>query len=63
MKRMRIFLSLILLATFAGHLAAQSPAQVTLVKTGRLLDPKTGNVLAPAAVLVEGGPARAPATE
>jgi imidazolonepropionase-like amidohydrolase len=53
MKRIRIFLSLILLTTFAGHLRAQSPAQVTLVKAGRLLDPKTGNVLAPAAVLIE----------
>jgi imidazolonepropionase-like amidohydrolase len=53
MRRIRIFLSLILLATFAGHLAAQSAAQATLVKAGRLLDPKTGNVLAPAAVLIE----------
>src|SRR3984893_5799714 len=53
MKRIRIFLSLILLTTFAGHLAAQSPAQVTLVKPGRLVDPKTGNVLAPAVVLIE----------
>jgi len=26
----------------------------TLVKAGRLLDPRTGNILAPAAVLVEG---------
>jgi len=53
MKRIRIFLSLILFTTSAGHLAAQSPAQVTLVKAGRLLDPKTGNVLGPAAVLIE----------
>ena len=36
------------------QLAAQSPASMTLVKAGRLLDPRTGNVLAPAAVLVEG---------
>jgi imidazolonepropionase-like amidohydrolase len=35
-------------------LAAQPPASVTLVKAGRLLDPKTGNVLSPAAVLIEG---------
>jgi imidazolonepropionase-like amidohydrolase len=34
---------------------AQAPAPVTLVKTGRLLDPRTGNVLSPAAVLIEGG--------
>jgi imidazolonepropionase-like amidohydrolase len=35
--------------------AAQSPAQVTLIKAGRLLDPRTGNVLSPAAVLIEDG--------
>jgi imidazolonepropionase-like amidohydrolase len=39
----------------AGPLAAQSPAVATLVKAGRLLDPRTGNVLAPAAVLIENG--------
>ena len=39
----------------AGHLAAQSPAVFTLVKAGRLLDPRTGNVLSPAAVLIEDG--------
>ena len=33
---------------------AQSTAPLTLVKAGRLLDPRTGNVLAPAAVLIEG---------
>jgi len=33
---------------------AQSAAPVTLIKAGRLLDPRTGNVLAPAAVLIEG---------
>ena len=36
-----------------GLVAAQSPAIVTLVKAGRLLDPRTGNVLSPAAVLIE----------
>jgi imidazolonepropionase-like amidohydrolase len=56
MKAMRIFL--LLAASFSallssGQLAAQSPASVTLVKAGRLLDPKTGNVLSPAAVLIE----------
>lgn len=35
-------------------LCAQSAAPVTLVKAGRLLDPRTGRVLAPAFVLVEG---------
>ncbi|MDP9010948.1 MAG: amidohydrolase family protein [Pseudomonadota bacterium] len=34
---------------------AQSPAPVTLVKAGHLLDPRTGNVLSPAAVLIENG--------
>src|SRR5271170_1709715 len=39
--------------------AVQTPAQsavpVTLIKAGRLLDPRTGNVLSPVAVLIEGG--------
>jgi len=38
-----------------GQIAAQSSALVTLVKAGRLLDPRTGNVLSPAAVLIEDG--------
>src|ERR1700680_1874181 len=33
--------------------AAQSSAQFTLINAGRLLDPRTGNVLSPAAVLIE----------
>jgi imidazolonepropionase-like amidohydrolase len=37
-----------------AQMSAQSAAPVTLVKAGRLLDPRTGNVLAPAAVLIEG---------
>jgi imidazolonepropionase-like amidohydrolase len=37
----------------ATQLAAQSPPPTILVKTGRLFDPRTGNVLAPAAVLIE----------
>jgi len=44
----------LLFALFAAtQAAAQSPPAVTLVKAGRLLDPRTGKVLAPAAVLVE----------
>ena len=39
----------------AAQLAAQSPSPTTLIKAGRLLDPRSGNVLSPAAVLVEGG--------
>ena len=38
----------------ALRLAAQSPS-VVLVRAGRLLDPGTGNVLSPAAVLIEDG--------
>jgi imidazolonepropionase-like amidohydrolase len=52
----------------AGQLAAQPVAPVTLVRAGRLLDPRTGNVLSPAAVLIEdgrikevGAPAKVPA--
>ena len=42
-------------ALFAAQpLSAQSPTSATLVKAGSLLDPRTGNVLAPAAVLIEG---------
>src|SRR5580704_6096878 len=58
MKLDRIFLTLVasLFTLFSsGQVAAQAPAPVTLVKAGRLLDPRTGNVHSPAAVLVEGG--------
>ena len=37
----------------ASQLAAQSPAPATLVRAGRLLDPRSGNVLSPATVLIE----------
>jgi imidazolonepropionase-like amidohydrolase len=37
----------------AGQLVAQSPSPTTLVKAGRLLDPLSGNVVSPAAVLIE----------
>jgi hypothetical protein len=58
MKPNRNFL--LLAATFFAlfssvEVAAQAPAPVTLVKAGRLLDPRTGNVLSPAAVLIEDG--------
>jgi imidazolonepropionase-like amidohydrolase len=39
----------------ATQLAAQSPSTTTLIKAGRLLDPRSGNVLSPAAVLIENG--------
>jgi hypothetical protein len=53
MKLNRIFLSLV--AFFPPCLQvgrALGPAPVTLVKAGRLLEPRTGNVLSPAAVLI-----------
>jgi len=50
------FLVWLLFSLFAiPQLAAQSAAPVTLVRAARLLDPRTGNVLAPAAVLIEDG--------
>jgi hypothetical protein len=39
----------------AVQTAAQSAVPVTLIKAGRLLDPRTGNILAPAGVLIESG--------
>jgi len=48
------FFALVLLALVSVQLSAQSIAPVTLVKAGRLLDPRTGNVLTPALVMIEG---------
>jgi imidazolonepropionase-like amidohydrolase len=39
----------------SGRLVAESLPAVTLVKAARLVDPKTGNVLSAAAVLIENG--------
>lgn len=55
MKLIRIFRMVPALMLLIGHLMAQSPASPTLIKAGRLLDPRTGTVLAPAAVLIEDG--------
>lgn len=49
MKSRLIFLFLIV----TSGLAANSPAQTTLIRAAHLLDPRTGNVLSPAAVLIE----------
>ena len=54
-KLFRLLTTLFFALLSTGQLAAQSPAPVTLVKAGRLLDPRTGNVLSPAAVLIENG--------
>src|ERR1700691_3965211 len=56
MRKLFVLSAALILTLFAnGQLAAQSPAGATLVKAGRLLDPRTGNVLAPAGVLIEDG--------
>jgi imidazolonepropionase-like amidohydrolase len=55
---MRKSLALLAVLTFvltaAAQLKAQPSAPETLIKAARLLDPRTGNVLSPAAVLIEG---------
>jgi len=54
-RRGTLLVLLIVALTSAAQLEAESPAApLTLVKAGRLLDPRTGRVLAPAAVLIEG---------
>jgi imidazolonepropionase-like amidohydrolase len=45
---------LVLLTLISIPVGAQSAAPVTLVKAARLLDPSTGNVIAPVVVLIEG---------
>src|SRR5205085_7685993 len=54
MSRFRTIPALFFLLFSMVELSAQPPASVTLVNAGRLLDPRTGNVLAPAVVLIEG---------
>ena len=51
----RTFLVLAVLLFVAGQVAAEVPASNTLVKAGRLVDPRTGNVISPVAVLIENG--------
>jgi imidazolonepropionase-like amidohydrolase len=41
-------------ALVSVQLSAQSTAAITVVKAGRLLDPRTGKVLTPALVMIEG---------
>jgi imidazolonepropionase-like amidohydrolase len=56
MRKMGISLVLGLVALVSAvQMPAQSAAPVTLIKAGRSLDPRTGNILAPAAVLIEEG--------
>jgi imidazolonepropionase-like amidohydrolase len=49
----RFRLSGAMLFAAVAFLATNSPATVTQLKAGRLLDPRTGNVLSPAAVFIE----------
>jgi hypothetical protein len=51
-RRLLLFTTFLLFSM--GQISAQSPAVTTVVKAGHLLDPRTGNVLSPAAVLIEG---------
>jgi imidazolonepropionase-like amidohydrolase len=56
MRKLNVLVTVLCFAMLGNWPAvAQSPAVVTVVKADRLLDPRTGNVLAPAAVLIEGG--------
>jgi imidazolonepropionase-like amidohydrolase len=59
MRRFLVFFFVLAAFASAGRASAQSPAAITLVKAGRLLDPRTGNVLSPAAVLIEDGKIKA----
>ncbi len=49
-----ILAMLIMALVSAAQVHAEATAAVTLVKAGRLLDPRTGNVVAPVVVLIEG---------
>jgi imidazolonepropionase-like amidohydrolase len=57
-KGAAFFLALLVVLVWAVQLGAQSAAHLTLVKAARLLDPRTGNVLSPASVLIENGKIR-----
>ena len=52
-KLMMTFVLGLMAVVWMVQLRAQSAGPPTLVKAARLLDPRTGNILAPAAVLIE----------
>jgi imidazolonepropionase-like amidohydrolase len=54
-KLIKLLAALFWALLLTWQLAAQSYPQVILVKAGRLLDPRTGNVLSPVDVLIENG--------
>jgi imidazolonepropionase-like amidohydrolase len=58
MRRPLALLASLLSLASTAHLFAQSHPDQTLVKAARLLDPRTGTVLSPAAVLIEGNKIR-----
>jgi imidazolonepropionase-like amidohydrolase len=53
-KTFMLLAGLCLAISLSGQVMSQSTATVTLIKAGRLLDPKTGNFLSPASVLIQG---------
>jgi imidazolonepropionase-like amidohydrolase len=54
MRKIATSFALVFVTLVSVQLSAQSAVSVTLVKADRLLDPRTGNVLTPAFVLIEG---------
>jgi hypothetical protein len=53
-RKIATFFALVFVALVSVQLSAQTAPSVILVKAGHLLDPRTGNVLTPAFVLIEG---------
>jgi imidazolonepropionase-like amidohydrolase len=53
-KLITLLVLVIAVLVFTTQLSAQPAAPLTVVKASRLLDPRSGNVLAPAVVLIEG---------
>src|SRR5215471_5936421 len=51
--------TLVAVLILIAHAAGQSPASLTLMTANRLLDPRTGKLLSPAAVLIEAGKIKA----
>src|ERR1043166_4435542 len=54
-KLLKLSLLFLLAIGPTSQFTAQPSSSLTLVKAGKLLDPRTGNVLSPAAVLIENG--------
>jgi imidazolonepropionase-like amidohydrolase len=56
MRNLCTVLTVLFLVLFSvGRVVAQTPTVQTLVRAGRMLDPRTGQVLSPAVVLIENG--------